>query len=182
MLLVNLSRFARFPEFSFFFFVIYAIQMGLDYHLEKISLSRLPYWVTFLNHFFWAHQNETNRVYMYISNIYMCWCLISHSHCFPTVGMVINPIVGVYIPTIRIPHWRWYDHPLAQMFFFQTFCFTLLLCEDFQIDCFFGFGSTVLFTATGGGWTLSTPDIYMTQDGCYNWMDICSGKWHPFQL
>ena len=31
----------------------------------------------------------------------MCWGL--NSHCFPMVGMVINLIVGVYIPSIRIP-------------------------------------------------------------------------------
>ena len=31
----------------------------------------------------------------------MCWGL--NSHCFPIVGMVINHIVGVYIPIIRIP-------------------------------------------------------------------------------
>ena len=33
--------------------------------------------------------------------LYMCQGL--KSHCFPMVGMVINPIVGVYIPIIRIP-------------------------------------------------------------------------------
>ena len=30
-------------------------------------------------------------------------CQGLNSHCFPMVGMVINPIVGVYIPIIRIP-------------------------------------------------------------------------------
>ncbi len=34
-------------------------------------------------------------------NSYMCWGL--NFHCFPMVGMVINLIVGVYIPIIRIP-------------------------------------------------------------------------------
>ena len=32
---------------------------------------------------------------------HLCWGL--NSHCFPMVGMVINLIVGVYIPIIRIP-------------------------------------------------------------------------------
>ena len=31
---------------------------------------------------------------------YMCWGL--NSHCFPMVGMVINLLVGVYVPIIRI--------------------------------------------------------------------------------
>ena len=31
----------------------------------------------------------------------LCWGL--NSHCFPMVGMVINLIVGVYIPITRIP-------------------------------------------------------------------------------
>ena len=30
--------------------------------------------------------------------------------------MVINPIVGVYIPTIRIPYYRWDDHPWYSVF------------------------------------------------------------------
>ena len=30
--------------------------------------------------------------------------------------MVINPIVGVYIPTIRIPYLRWDDHPQYKEF------------------------------------------------------------------
>ena len=32
----------------------------------------------------------------------MCWGL--NSHCFPMVGMIINLIVGFYIPSIRIPY------------------------------------------------------------------------------
>ena len=32
---------------------------------------------------------------------YMFWGL--NSHCFPMAGMVINLLVGVYVPIIRIP-------------------------------------------------------------------------------
>ena len=46
--------------------------------------------------------------------IHMCWGL--NSHCFPMVGMVINLIVGVYMPIIRMPYWRWDDHPQYKEF------------------------------------------------------------------
>ena len=42
-------------------------------------------------------------------NTHMCWGL--NSHYFHVVGMVINPIVGVYMPIPRIPYYRWDDHP-----------------------------------------------------------------------
>ena len=39
----------------------------------------------------------------------VCWGL--NSHCFPIVGMAINLVVGVYIPIVRSPYYRWDDHP-----------------------------------------------------------------------
>ena len=35
------------------------------------------------------------------SNLHVCWGL--NSLCFPIVGMVINLIVEIYIPVVRIP-------------------------------------------------------------------------------
>ena len=46
---------------------------------------------------------------------HMCTQVSLNSHCFHMVGMVINPVVGVCIPTIRIP-WRWDEHSLYSDF------------------------------------------------------------------
>ena len=45
-----------------------------------------------------------------VEDLYMCQGL--NSHYFHIIGdKLINPIVGVYIPIIRIPMKRWDDHP-----------------------------------------------------------------------
>ena len=53
----------------------------------------------------------------------LCWDL--NSHCFPMVGMVINPIVGVYIPIIRIPTNGGITIPNIATFDHGTFVFYL---------------------------------------------------------
>ena len=81
------------------------------------------------------HRREANRESE--SNpcpeIHLCQGL--NSHYFHIIGdKLINPIVGVYIPIIRIPIKRWDDHPQKNATFdhgtFVFFCFASKRAEN----------------------------------------------------
>ena len=81
---------------------------------SSVEIAKSPCAMCYLCYRHWCRRTGL-RIQMGLGEIFLgeSMCAIGlNSHCFPMVGdKLINPIVGVYIPIIRIPIKGWMTIP-----------------------------------------------------------------------